>query len=107
MHDSSQESPPCPTDWKKKCVTRQKDNPSDRLQCPAEKNDGAENLTAFSHLGCLPFSMAKLDERHSVEETFRQMKANVHNLCKLSYIKSQPQRANKRKFIEEEDCRTE
>ena len=105
---TTQESPPCPTDWTK-CVICQKDNPSDSLLCPANKNDGAgyktltENLLSFSNLGCLPFDIVRLDEGGGVVESLRQKKARVHKECKLNFSKSRLKRAGKRKGTEEDD----
>ena len=71
--NNSEQTTKTATDWNK-CILCQKDT-SDIPQCPAKKNDGdgynslVEHLQKFSHIGCLPFDIERLDEGHGITET--------------------------------------
>ena len=100
--NNSEQTTKTATDWNK-CIICQTDT-SDILQCPAKKNDGdgynslVEHLQKFSHIGCLPFDIERLDEGHGITETLISESAKIHKMCRLEYSKSRLQRATKRKM---------
>ena len=88
---------PCLTYWNQ-CVLCQKDT-SEKLCCPAESrrsNVGsgyqtiADNLPAFSKIGCLPktIDLSKLDDGEGIQTTFEHHKARWHDSCRLEYNKT-------------------
>ena len=97
---------PCLTDWDQ-CVLCQKDT-SEKLCCPAESSRGdlgsgyqtiADNLLAFSNIGCLPknIDLDKLDDGEGIQATFEHHRARWHDSCRLEYNKTKLFRAEKRK----------
>ena len=100
--NNSEQTVKTATDWSK-CLICQKDTNA-ILQCPAKKNDGdghkslVEYLLKFSHIGCLPFDIDRLDEGPGIEQTLISNNAQIHKMCRLEYSKSRLLRATKRKM---------
>ena len=85
----------------------QKDT-SEKLCCPAESQRSkigsgyknlADNLIAFSKIGCLPktIDLSKLDDGEGIQATFEHHRSRWHDSCRLEYNTIKLFRAEKRK----------